>query len=252
MCYFTPHSGLVCAYMYKAAWFGQLAVMLLRGARAGARGPAQLGFSLSRRHVHTVEGKTLLADGRHVAWREYGDPDGVSASHTHVGQRGGFLRVPVAAQPQASCLLLTCFFAAHLQVPVFFMHGNLNSRLFMPSWEKTHEQTVAAGARVIALDRPGYGGSDFLPDRTYESWASDLSQVAQSLALERYCVLGYSSGGPNALACALLLPHAVQACGLCSTDGPYAELDDATNDLMYGGERFTMESALLRATASAE
>ena len=39
--------------------------------------------------------------------------------------------------------------------PVVFLHGNLNSRLFAPSWGKTEVETMAAGCRIIAIDRPG-------------------------------------------------------------------------------------------------
>eukprot|EP00961_Rhodomonas_salina_P111997 1507474-Rhodomonas_salina.1 len=60
----------------------------------------------------------VLKDERKLAWREYGCPQGY---------------------------------------PVIFMHGNLNSRLFEPSWTASHADAVDASVKVIAVDRPGYG-----------------------------------------------------------------------------------------------
>lgn len=156
-----------------------------------------------------------LVDGRTLAYRQYGVPDGF---------------------------------------PVFFFHGNLNSRLFEPAWEKTEAQTVAAGARVIAVDRPGYGLSSFLPTRTYGSWAQDVSQLARHLSLPAYAVLGYSSGGPNAMVCAAAACGGVPgtapaaesgseaicprlaACGLIAPDGPYLVIGVDSMKRMFGTE----------------
>jgi pimeloyl-ACP methyl ester carboxylesterase len=61
--------------------------------------------------------------------------------------------------------------------PVVFLHGNLNSRLFAPSWGKTEEETAAAGCcRVIAVDRPGYGDSCFQPGRQHADAARDVGE----------------------------------------------------------------------------
>jgi len=55
--------------------------------------------------------------------------------------------------------------------------------------------------RVIAVDRPGYGDSDFEIDRTYLGWARDMDDFTTKLGIDRFVVAGYSSGGPHALAC---------------------------------------------------
>lgn len=52
------------------------------------------------------------------------------------------------------------------------------------------------------IDRPGYGGSDRLRGRTVADAAADVSAVADLWGLERFAVVGYSGGGPHALACA--------------------------------------------------
>ena len=59
-----------------------------------------------------------------------------------------------------------------------------------------------AGARLIAVDRPGLGGSDPAPGRTLLDTAADLRALAAALGLERPAMIGFSQGAPLALACA--------------------------------------------------
>jgi pimeloyl-ACP methyl ester carboxylesterase len=65
------------------------------------------------------------------------------------------------------------------------------------------------GVRLIAYDRPGYGGSDRLPERLVRHAAEDIAVIADELGLDRFGVAGRSGGGPHALACAALLPDRV-------------------------------------------
>jgi pimeloyl-ACP methyl ester carboxylesterase len=67
------------------------------------------------------------------------------------------------------------------------------------------------GIRWVSYDRPGYGGSTPLPGRTMAAAGPDTAAVADALELERFAVMGHSSGGPHALACAALLPDRVLA-----------------------------------------
>ena len=116
--------------------------------------------------------------------------------------------------------------------PVIFAHGNLNSRLFSPRWDKTDSETKEAGIRLIAVDRPGYGYSTMQPNRSYSDFAKDIEELSQILNLEKYSVLGYSSGGPHALACCF--NKNVQSCGLISSDGPYKILGLDVKKKVYG------------------
>jgi pimeloyl-ACP methyl ester carboxylesterase len=58
------------------------------------------------------------------------------------------------------------------------------------------------GVRLIAIDRPGLGGSDAAPDRTLLDGAADIRALATALSLERPAIVGFSQGAPLALACA--------------------------------------------------
>ena len=58
---------------------------------------------------------------------------------------------------------------------VILFHGSPGSRLF-----RHPDESIALnlGIRLITVDRPGYGLSDFKPDRTYIEWADDVARLA--------------------------------------------------------------------------
>jgi pimeloyl-ACP methyl ester carboxylesterase len=105
--------------------------------------------------------------------------------------------------------------------PVLYFHGFPGSRL---------EAQVAADlasrhrAHIIAVDRPGYGRSDFKPDRLIGDWPADVLEFADSLRLDRFTVLGISGGGPYAAACALKIPERLISVGIVSGMGPLEAL----------------------------
>ena len=65
------------------------------------------------------------------------------------------------------------------------------------------------GIRWVSYDRPGYGGSTPRPGRDMASAAGYARAIADALGIERFAVMGHSSGGAHALACAALLPDRV-------------------------------------------
>jgi pimeloyl-ACP methyl ester carboxylesterase len=109
--------------------------------------------------------------------------------------------------------------------PVIYLHGTPGSRL--EPLIIGDEAISAAGLRLIAFDRPGLGGSDFLPDRTIGDIAYDIVQLASHLGFERFAVLGMSGGGPYAAACAAKLPDRVTAAVIVSGAWTWAEFDGA-------------------------
>lgn len=66
-----------------------------------------------------------------------------------------------------------------------------------------------AGVRIISPDRPGIGGSSFQPNRTLLNWPDDIEALANQLNIKKFAVLGWSMGGPYALAVAYALPQRV-------------------------------------------
>jgi pimeloyl-ACP methyl ester carboxylesterase len=82
------------------------------------------------------------------------------------------------------------------------------------------EAPEAAGVRLVLVDRPGYGVSDFQPGRTLLDWPGDVAKLADTLGLDRFAVFGMSGGGPHAAACAHALADRVSVLALVSSPGP--------------------------------
>ncbi len=59
--------------------------------------------------------------------------------------------------------------------PIFYFHGHPGSRL---EARFARQAAAEAGHRVIALDRPGYGLSDFRPGRAITDWPDDVVEAA--------------------------------------------------------------------------
>ncbi len=88
--------------------------------------------------------------------------------------------------------------------PVFYFHGFPGSRL---EANIVHNKAKESGIRVIAIDRPGMGYSSFSPDRQILDLPSDVVQLTNHLSIEKFGVVGVSTGGAYALACAYQIPR---------------------------------------------
>jgi pimeloyl-ACP methyl ester carboxylesterase len=95
--------------------------------------------------------------------------------------------------------------------PMLYCHGWPSSRI---QARGIHQPAADRGLRVIAPDRPGIGLSDPLPGRGFSDWPADVGALADALAIDRFALLGFSGGGPYALACAALLPDRLEAVGV--------------------------------------
>ncbi|MFC5277445.1 alpha/beta fold hydrolase [Halorubrum rubrum] len=84
--------------------------------------------------------------------------------------------------------------------PVVLHHGTPGSRLFAALLA---EVAGEAGVRLVAPDRPGYGRSSPPPDDWgRRDWCADLSRVLRAESVDRAGLLGFSGGGPFAIAAA--------------------------------------------------
>jgi pimeloyl-ACP methyl ester carboxylesterase len=105
--------------------------------------------------------------------------------------------------------------------PVLFFPGTPGSAVEWSMWPSGSAER--SGIRVIAVDRPGLGWSDWQPRRRVLDWPVDVTALADALRLQRFAVLGYSGGVPYALACGQLLPDRVSAVTLVGCVGPDEE-----------------------------
>lgn len=133
-----------------------------------------------------IDDTIVLQDGRNLAYAEWGDPDGQ---------------------------------------PVFLLHGSPDSRLFCPdTYGRVDRTSAECGARLITLDRPGYGKSSARPGLTLLGWVDDLIQLADVLRLERFALTAMSGGGPYGMACGVRIPERITRLGLVSTMAPQDEI----------------------------
>lgn len=102
-------------------------------------------------------------------------------------------------------------------VPVFFFHGWIGSRLdFAPN----DGAATSMGVRVLSVDRPGCGESDFQPNRKLLDWPDDVANAADELGLGRFAVCGHSFGGPYVAACALKLKDRLRSATIVAGISP--------------------------------
>jgi len=101
--------------------------------------------------------------------------------------------------------------------PVFFFQGSPSSRLFHHPDEGI---AISSGARIITIDRPGYGLSSFQPGRTLLDWPDDINIMADALGLDSFAVAGISAGGPYVAACAYKIPAHITNATIISSVGP--------------------------------
>ncbi len=104
-----------------------------------------------------------------------------------------------------------------LGIPIIDFHGIPGSRReaeLIASFIKRDDLCF------IGFDRPGFGRSS--PKRNYKiiDIPADVAILADHLNLNQFIALGYSGGGPFALACAAQMPERLAAIGIVSGVGP--------------------------------
>jgi len=125
--------------------------------------------------------------------------------------------------------------------PVFHFNGSGGSRLERPS---DLNILTALGIRYISTDRPGHGNSSLKQDRELLDWPNDVAAIADDLGIDKFHVLGWSAGGPHALACAYKIPERVISGAIVSglapanRPNPYAGYKGFLRALMILGRRF--------------
>ena len=95
--------------------------------------------------------------------------------------------------------------------PLFFFHGWPSSRL---QAKVIDDSAKKLGIRVISIDRPGYGLSDFVEDRKLLDWPAMITEVADILKIKKFSVIGVSGGGPYAAVCAYKIPDRLIKVGI--------------------------------------
>jgi pimeloyl-ACP methyl ester carboxylesterase len=103
--------------------------------------------------------------------------------------------------------------------PVLFFHGFGTTRVVCPPGEPARRM----GVRLIAIDRPGIGLSTPQPGRRLLDWPGDVREAADLIGFDRFSVVGWSGGGPYALAVGRRLAERVESIALVSAAAPLAD-----------------------------
>lgn len=101
--------------------------------------------------------------------------------------------------------------------PIFLFHGFPGCRLMGRAYDETAKKF---GVRLISLDRPGVGLSDYKWGRKYRDWPPDVVEVADKLGMERFGILAVSGGGPYGAVCAAKIPDRLTGVALVCSVAP--------------------------------
>jgi pimeloyl-ACP methyl ester carboxylesterase len=99
---------------------------------------------------------------------------------------------------------------------LFYFHGHPGSRF---EARFLTDAARKADIRLIGVDRPGMGLSTYNARRSLLDWAEDVVELADSIRVDRFSIVGFSGGGPYALACAYKIPDRLISCGIVSGVG---------------------------------
>jgi pimeloyl-ACP methyl ester carboxylesterase len=88
-------------------------------------------------------------------------------------------------------------------IPLLFHNGTPSTGLL---YSRFVEAASQRGLSMMSFSRAGYGASTRNPGRRVADVVPDVATVLDQLGAPRFYTLGWSGGGPHALACAVLLP----------------------------------------------
>lgn len=102
---------------------------------------------------------------------------------------------------------------------LLFHHGGPGAGLPFRPWV---ESAAARGLRTVMYSRAGYGLSTAHPGRRVFDEASDAAAVLDAVGATTFQTIGWSFGGPHAVACAAALPDRCLATAVVAGWAPYS------------------------------
>ena len=111
---------------------------------------------------------------------------------------------------------------------VFLLHGTPACRLGNDFVDAPARER---GVRVICPDRGGVGRSEPVPGRTLAGCAREIDDLADVLGIGEFGIVGYSGGGPFAVACAAGCGPRLTSVALMASVAPVDDRDGARDGL---------------------
>jgi pimeloyl-ACP methyl ester carboxylesterase len=110
-------------------------------------------------------------------------------------------------------------------VPIVYLHGAPDCRL---ARHPDDALASAAGVRLVAVDRPGYGWTDPQPGRPdVLAWGREVGVLLEQLGIDRCRILAWSAGAPWAFGIAGALGDRVERLVTYAALAPLEAFDDA-------------------------
>ena len=72
-------------------------------------------------------------------------------------------------------------------------------------WSDWIDDAKNHNLKLVSISRPGYSYSDRKPGRIVSDVVEDVEDVLNEIGIDKFVTVGWSGGGPHALACACLL-----------------------------------------------
>ena len=102
--------------------------------------------------------------------------------------------------------------------PLVMQHGTPGAAW---CWSLLPRRPLGTGCASSRIAGPGIGGSTAQPGRRVADVAGDVAAVLDAVGADDFVTLGWSGGGPHALACAALLPDRCRAAAIMAGVAPY-------------------------------
>jgi pimeloyl-ACP methyl ester carboxylesterase len=114
--------------------------------------------------------------------------------------------------------------------PVLEFHGWPGSRLEAWNYDEAGKKL---GARVIGIDRPGFGLSTYKKGFRIVDWPKDVTEFADALGIQKFACMGIPSGSPYSLVCARFIPERLTAAAVVSGVAPFKAEDEKLNPKLF-------------------
>jgi pimeloyl-ACP methyl ester carboxylesterase len=101
---------------------------------------------------------------------------------------------------------------------VLYHHGSPSSGVLSPPWSQA---AAARGLRLVGFSRAGYGSSSRREGRSVADNVTDAIEVLDAIGSRQAWVLGWSGGGPHAIACAAVAPDRFPGAATIGGVAPY-------------------------------
>ncbi len=118
---------------------------------------------------------------------------------------------------------------------MFWLHGTPGARRQIPIEARLYAESKRI--RLIGIDRPGIGSSTPHEYPNVLAFADDLREIADTLGIDQFAVIGLSGGGPYTLACAAAMPDRVVAAGVLGGVAPTVGPEGIAGGLMGFGSK---------------